>query len=305
MYDVICYGTICQDRIIRIPDYPEAGGSVWIQSDELRPGGEAVNSAIAWDRWGLSVLLLGTVLGRDERASWLLEELAALEHVDISQLTASHRAETPYCLILATPDAERTMFGRYFREMRGQPVSHLPQARVFTLDPYCGDASAAAARLAREMGMRVIAMDAVGRPEVAACADLVVTSYQEIRRLAPQEDVRTVAARSAREMGRTLVLTLGAEGSEAFDAAGELIHRQSAVTVPGEMVVDATGCGDVYRAGLVCGEALGWPLEQSMAFASAAAACNLTAAGGGAGVLGLDETLEVAARGSLAGPVSG
>ncbi|BCW98580.1 MAG: ribokinase [Armatimonadota bacterium] len=302
MYDIICYGTICQDRIIRIPRYPEAGGSVWIESDELRPGGEAVNSAIAWDRWGLSVLLLGTVLGRDDRAQWMLEELGNLVHVDASLLTASHRAETPYCLILATPDAERTMFGRHFREMQGQPVDHLPKARVFTLDPYCGENAARAARVAREQGMRVVAMDAVDRPDVASCADLVVTSYQEILSLVPDGDVRTFAARAAREMGRMLVLTLGPEGSEAYDRDGKLVHRQPAVAVPEDLVVDATGCGDVYRAGLVCGEAMGWPLSQSMAFASAAAACNLTAAGGGAGVRSLDETLEIAALGRLDGP---
>ncbi|MGQ9809125.1 MAG: carbohydrate kinase family protein [Armatimonadota bacterium] len=302
MYDIICYGTICQDRIIRIPRYPEAGDSVWIESDELRPGGEAVNSAIAWDRWGLSVLLLGTVLGRDHRAQWLLEELGNLVHVDASLLTASHRAETPYCLILATPDAERTMFGRYFREMQGQPVAHLPEARVFTLDPYCGENAARAARVARDRGMRVIAMDAVDRPDVASCAELVVTSYQEILRLVPDGDVRSFAARAARDLGRMLVLTLGAEGSEAYDMNGVLVHRQPAVTVPKDLVVDATGCGDVYRAGLVCGEAMGWPLPQSMAFASAAAACNLTAAGGGAGVRSLDETLEIAALGRLDRP---
>lgn len=278
---------------------------MWIESDELRPGGEAVNSAIAWDRWGLRVLLLGTVLGQDERAQWLMRELEALPHVDTSRLTASRGAETPYCVILATPDAERTMFGRHFREMRGQEVDRLPESRVFTLDPYCGEAAERAARAAREQGMRVVAMDALDRPAIAACADLLVTSYQEIRRLEPDGDVRAAAARAARQTGRTVVLTLGPEGSEAYDGEGRLIHRQSAVAVPPDRVVDATGCGDVYRAGLVCGEAMGWPLPQSMAFASAAAACTLTAAGGGAGVRPLEETLEIAALGRLNGPANG
>jgi len=57
----------------------------------------------------------------------------------------------------------------------------------------------------------------------------------------------------AREV-KALVLTLGAQGSRIY-ADGETHEIPAA---PAERVVDPTGCGDAYRAGLLYGLAEGW-----------------------------------------------
>ena len=57
----------------------------------------------------------------------------------------------------------------------------------------------------------------------------------------------------AREV-KALVCTLGAKGSVIF-AGGQ---RHEIPSVPAEAVVDPTGCGDAYRAGLLYGIAHGW-----------------------------------------------
>jgi adenosine kinase len=57
----------------------------------------------------------------------------------------------------------------------------------------------------------------------------------------------------AREV-KALVCTLGAKGSLIL-AGGE---RHEVPTVPAAAVVDPTGCGDAYRAGLLYGIARGW-----------------------------------------------
>lgn len=57
----------------------------------------------------------------------------------------------------------------------------------------------------------------------------------------------------AREV-KALVYTLGAKGSVIF-AGGE---RHEVPCVPADAVVDPTGCGDAYRAGLLYGIAHGW-----------------------------------------------
>jgi adenosine kinase len=57
----------------------------------------------------------------------------------------------------------------------------------------------------------------------------------------------------AREV-KALVCTLGAKGSLIL-AGGE---RHQVPTVPAAAVVDPTGCGDAYRAGLLYGIARGW-----------------------------------------------
>lgn len=297
LYDIICYGTICQDRIMRINEYPALGESTWIQHDVLTLGGEAGNSVVALNAWGFRTLLLGTVLGRDERAQWLLDRLEQLENVDSSRLICSHQADTPYCNIFATPDGERTMFGCHFDRMSGQAVAGLPPCRVFTLDPYCRQDSVRAARAAAELGVHILAMDALNSPEIAACASLIVTSRDEIGKSASDEDMARAACDWARRTGATVVITLGASGSLAADPEGEIVQRQPAVRV--ERAVDGTGCGDVFRAGLAAGMALDWELPESMAFASAAAALNLLGPGGGGIVLPLEETLAVAQAGEV------
>jgi adenosine kinase len=57
----------------------------------------------------------------------------------------------------------------------------------------------------------------------------------------------------AREV-KALVCTMGAKGSVIF-AAGS---RHEVPSIPADAVVDPTGCGDAYRAGLLYGIAHGW-----------------------------------------------
>ncbi len=282
---------------MRIAQYPPAGGSAWITEEKLCVGGEAANSAIAFSAWGLETLLVGTVLGRDERASWLLEALGQLPHIDASWLTASYDADTPSCNIMATPDGERTMFGRHFNTMRGQKLLDLPPAKVFTLDPYCGSEVITAALAADAADMTIIAMDTTGNPALSSIADVVVTSYQELQPGQTQAQSEETTRQAAIEYGVTHILTLGPNGSVAFDPRGNVVHRQESIRIG--TVLDATGCGDIYRAGLVCGFVNDWPIQKTMAFASAAAALNLMGLGGGGHVLTLDDTLAIAERGAL------
>ena len=63
---------------------------------------------------------------------------------------------------------------------------------------------------------------------------------------------------------KALVATLGAQGSLIY-AAGK---RHEIPTVPAEKVVDPTGCGDAYRAGLLYGIARGWSWDDTGRLAS-------------------------------------
>jgi adenosine kinase len=58
---------------------------------------------------------------------------------------------------------------------------------------------------------------------------------------------------------RALVVTLGAKGSQIF-AGGK---RVDIPNVEADAVVDPTGCGDAYRAGLLYGIARGWDWEST------------------------------------------
>ena len=75
---------------------------------------------------------------------------------------------------------------------------------------------------------------------------------------------------------QALVITLGAEGS-VIHAGGDT-HVIPAATPAA--VVDPTGCGDAYRAGLLYGIAQGWDWERTGGLASVLGALKISSRGG-------------------------
>jgi len=65
-------------------------------------------------------------------------------------------------------------------------------------------------------------------------------------------------------------------------------------------VVDTTGAGDVFRAGMLFGLVQGWPAQRCLTFASVAAAIKCRAYGAVAGIPSLDEVDELISEAGLA-----
>ena len=87
--------------------------------------------------------------------------------------------------------------------------------------------------------------------EFLRLADYVAVNDYEGKMLEEKTGLKLEAL--AREV-KALVYTLGAKGSVIL-SAGE---RHEIASVPAQAVVDPTGCGDAYRAGLLYGIAHGW-----------------------------------------------
>jgi len=75
---------------------------------------------------------------------------------------------------------------------------------------------------------------------------------------------------------RALVVTLGARGS-VIHAEGQ---RHEIPCVEADEVVDPTGCGDAYRAGLLYGMAQGWDWQTSGRLAAVMGAIKIASRGG-------------------------
>ncbi len=78
------------------------------------------------------------------------------------------------------------------------------------------------------------------------------------------------------EQVRALIVTLGGSGSQIY-SEGRCIDIPS---VKPEKMVDPTGCGDAYRAGLLYGIAEGWALEKTGRLASLMGALKIAQRGG-------------------------
>jgi len=91
-----------------------------------------------------------------------------------------------------------------------------------------------------------------------------------------------------------LCVTLGEQGAMALDASG--IHYAPAFQVD---AVDTTGAGDVFRAGFMFALLRGWPTDDILRFANAAAAVSCTRLGALGGIPSVGEVEALVATGHV------
>ncbi len=221
--------------------------------------------------------LLGQVFAHDIRAAGVHFPTAALE---------SGVAPTARCLILVTPDAQRTMntfLGACTRFCEADlSPEDIRRARVTYLEGYLFDpphaqaAFRAAARIARAAGRKVaITLSdpfCVGRHRdafrafVRDDADILFANEAEILALYATDDFDAAAAMAAKDVA-VAALTRGERGSVVV--AGSERH---AVPAKPTDVVDTTGAGDAYAAGFLAALARGAALPECGRWGSIAAA---------------------------------
>ena len=286
-YDVLVYGTVCLDVLWRVAALPPPGGYVDILEERREIGGEAANTAIALARWGVKVALVGNALGDDEDGR-LLRALFARDapDIDLRFLTTSATAFTPYCVCTSTPDGERTMFGYRFTEMQPPPLDPVlaSSARLFTMEPNAYEAGADACKVAAAAGMFTLPMDYAQDPIINAISSQVVTSSEHVGRDLSAAELKAFAARVRDDYGPTTIVTWGERGCFVAESgqSGRPPVPLPAYIAPS--VVDTTGSGDIFRAGLLYGHLQAWDLFTTVRFASAAAALNCGEMGGWCGV---------------------
>jgi len=107
---------------------------------------------------------------------------------------------------------------------------------------------------------------------IAGAAGLTVNDYEA--RIVEQKTGKTLE--EIAELVDCLVVTRGAEGSSLWSDG----TRVDVPAVMPDRVVDPTGCGDAYRAGLLYGLARGWTWVKSARLASVMGAVKIGNRGG-------------------------
>jgi len=294
-FDVIVYGTVCLDLIWRVDQLAAPGGYESITHERRMIGGEAANTAIALSRWGLKIALVGTAMGDDDDGRLLrrlFDDLGST--IDLSRVEMQPGLQTPFCACIATPDGHRTMYGIGFTNMHVPRLDHefARTARFFTMDPNAYNAGLAACAVAAEAGAEVVAMDYTRSPEVNRAAAISVTSHEHVQAGAPLPTYADYAAEIRDRDGCTAIVTCGEDGCFVAErgAAGSPALHVPAYRI--DDIVDSTGCGDIFRAGLIYGSLQAWDLGTTARFASAAAGLNCREMGGWGGVRSVEEIRE-------------
>jgi sulfofructose kinase len=286
--DVVGVGLNATDTLIPVAQYPERGSKIEIRPSLVLPGGQVATAVVACQQWGLRTRYVGKV-GEDGAAGLHRSEFARLG-VEAHLLTAPG-CTSQQSFILVDDLGERTVLWRRDHRLAIRPEElrreWIVNARALHLDGHDTAAAAQAAAWAREAGVPVIAdLDELypGVDALLPNVDYLITSRDIPGKIAGSDDLRqSLPAVQARLGNRLTAATLGHEGVLAWD--GERFHYARAYQVE---TVDTTGAGDVFHAGFIFGLLQGWPLQQQLDFACAAAALNCTGTGARGGITTLD-----------------
>jgi sugar/nucleoside kinase (ribokinase family) len=250
---------------------PPAGGYVEIESEVTLLGGEASNTANALHRWSQAVTLWCNPLG-DGADGQTLVDLLRVRDLDPQPLAAA--SVTPVCEIYVTDDGERTMFGRGFAQL-GNALTlekiRWETGKWFTAEPNMGRIARDAVAEANTHDMKVYVMDFNREDEPMQPGNFwqSSTDWAGVKNNV-QRNVEWVKV----WVQKKRCFAILSDGPNGFVAGGFDGLREHPVRAyppyPAAKVVDTTGAGDLFRAGMLYGLESGWELFRCLQFASAA-----------------------------------
>jgi ribokinase len=293
VYDVLSFGTLGIDRILRIPHWPAPHLSTHTLSESITLGGKATNTAASLAAWGARVAITGTTIGADDTGR-LFQQLVS-QHQGISTEFVEQRdgIASMYCCILVNADGERAIIGVNTNEVIATKptVEMVGSAAVVTLDLYGGEERVEVARMAQNANRPVIVGDLrdAAHP-ILAYTSVAIASAAEVRDTYPKWTVDDFAHRTMRAGAKAVVITDGG------NAVGLYLEDEKRATLnpPNLHVIDATGAGDAFRAGITYGVLKGWGMEQAAAFGAAAGSLTVQRIGAASNPAEFDVTWEMA-----------
>ena len=285
-------------------ELPPEGGATFIDEIRMTVAGTAGGTAMDCGLLGLQGQIVAEI-GDDEMGDFLLSRLARYG-VATELVSRREGVQTSCSLLPIRPNGARAaFFVPGTTETFRIPAANLDaalDARIVHLGgtglmtAMDGEPSLALLRRARALGRTtvfdlILANAATTRlvEPLLPLIDYFVPSIDEAAEMAGVREPAAVAEFfRARGVGNIL-LTLEADGVYVSPAEGEPF------TVPAHRVdvVDTTGCGDGFTAGVIAGIARGWDLHRTARFANAVAAQIAMGLGSDGRLVSFDRTVEV------------
>lgn len=247
-------------------------------------GGCAGNIAYTLKQLGGEPVILAS-LGSDGGA--YVERLQSLG-IDISCVRVDRDHHTAQCMIIT--DQDNNQINAFHPGAMSvahhacvPPRSQRGDLAIGIVAPDGRTAMAEHARQMHEVGIPFIfdpgqqlpQFDGAEHREILSMARWVAVNDYEGRMLCERTG-ESLTQMSQRPNLDGIVVTLGADGCEVW-------QRGQITRVPGQPareVVDPTGCGDAFRAGLLYGLERGWPLDRAAALGNRLGAIKIASRGG-------------------------
>ena len=289
---VLCVGDMVADIFASpLSRLPEPGELVLTDRIAVFPGGNALNTAVALRRLGEQVAVAGSV-GDDALGRLLLDQMQT-QGLDVRGVRREPEGRTASTFIVRAQGEDR----RFIHSLgvaatfSGEHVSPelIPHNGLMLVGGYlklgAWDDNVLADLMchARQRNCTVVLNICIARDsgiDPGRCLSLL----EHVDVFVPNEDEariltgETVPARQAKALhragARVVVITRGGQGLYADD--GERTVKMGIFQVP---LVDPSGCGDCFTAGLIAGLLRGWDTVHALEFASAVGAIGATALG--------------------------
>ncbi len=244
-----------------------------LKIEETVSGGSVANSIAGLSQLGNKVGFIGKV--NDDDLGQKYEDGLKKENVDFFYSKKKEELPTGTCLILITPDSERTMCT--FLGTAGKinendvDVNAVKKSDIIFLEGYLwdeGDPKKAfdkAIQNANKVAMSLSDLFCVERHKphflnlVKNKLDITFTNEQEITSLIDAKNFNEVVS-FGKKLGKLIVVTRGEKGSIA-------IHNNEVVECnvkKGLKIVDLTGAGDLFAAGFLHGYVNNLSMKQSL-----------------------------------------
>lgn len=282
---IVCLGDVMVDVLARLPG-PLAVGSDTPAPITFRPGGSAANTACWLASLGSPVLFAGRV-GNDPAGR---DAVAVLHAAGVrTRVSVDPVLPTGACIVLIGPDGERTMIPSAGANAALVPddlagllgaEDHLHLSGYSLLNEGSRPAALAALEQARTVGASISVDAASAAPirTVGAAAllgwlpagALLIANADELAALTERNDPAELVGRSL-----TVVVKDGPDGARIADERG--VRRIATTPVP---VLDSTGAGDAFAAGLLAARRLGAELDEAVRQGNRVAARALGMLGG-------------------------
>jgi ribokinase len=276
-FDILSYGTLGIDHILRVPHWPGPDVSTHTLSEAVHLGGKATNTAANLAAWGLRVAISGTSIGDDTTALQFFDLVAQHPSIDTRYIRRCEGQVSMYCLIFVNPQGERAIVGVNADQVAAAPPTQemIADAGILTLDLYGGSERVEAARLAANLDRQVVIGDLRDSDHpVLKYTTVAIVSAAEIRLSYPGRSIKDFAARVLNHGPRVVIVTDGGNMVSVFTG-----DTETRLTPPEIPIVDTTGAGDAVRAGVTFGIYQGLGPVECAALGIAAGSISVQEAG--------------------------
>jgi len=233
-----------------------------LEIEETVSGGSVANSMVGLSQLGNNVGFIGKI--NDDNLGKKYEEGLIKEKVQYFYNKKEEISPTGTCLILITPDAERTMvtFLGIAGKINEQDIDEkvIRESKMIFLEGYLWDKGEPKAAFDKAMSLsndKVMSLSdqfCVERHKtnfldlVQNKIDITFANEQEIKSLIDATNFKEVIT-FGKQLGKLLIITRGERGSIAINK-NEVIECNSKKDL---RIIDLTGAGDLFAAGFLHG----------------------------------------------------